>query len=132
MTRTTILTARRLHTVDPAVAGDAVAVSDGRIAAVGSVDDLRAAHPAAVVDDRYADAVILPGFVEAHAHSMAGGIWAFTYVGYFDNRDPRRTALDRLQITRGRSRPASGGRSGARGPCGAAPGMGARSDLLPG
>jgi cytosine/adenosine deaminase-related metal-dependent hydrolase len=40
----------------------AVAVEDGRIAAVGTADDLRPA------DERFDDAVILPGFVNAHSH----------------------------------------------------------------
>ena len=83
-----ILRSRSLHTLDPTTAGDAVVVDDGRIIDVGAFDELRADRPDAVVDDRYADAVLLPGFVEAHAHSMAGGIWQHLYVGYFDNRDP--------------------------------------------
>jgi cytosine/adenosine deaminase-related metal-dependent hydrolase len=40
----------------------AVAVEDGRIAAVGTVDELGPA------DDRFEDAVILPGLVNAHSH----------------------------------------------------------------
>ncbi|GJM39510.1 MAG: hypothetical protein DHS20C19_28770 [Acidimicrobiales bacterium] len=85
---TTILTAAALHTLDPAATGDAVAIADGRITAVGQLDDLRDAHPGAEVDDRYCEQVLLPGFVEAHSHSMAGGMWSNLYVGYFDNRDP--------------------------------------------
>ena len=85
---TVILPTRALHTIDPAHAGDAVALRGGRIAGVGTVDQLRAAHDGATVDDRYADAVLLPGFVEAHCHSMAGAFWIHTYVGYFDRRDP--------------------------------------------
>ena len=84
----TILRAGSLRTLDPATEGDAVVVDDGRITGVGEFDSLRSAHPDAGVDDRYADAVVLPGFVEAHAHSMAGGMWQHLYVGYFDNRDP--------------------------------------------
>ncbi len=45
----------------------AVAVGEGRIVAVGPADRLRAAHPAATVVD-HGDALILPGFVDAHAH----------------------------------------------------------------
>ncbi len=45
----------------------------------------------ATVDDRFADHVLLPGFVEAHSHSFGGGFWQFPYCGYFarwapDNR----------------------------------------------
>lgn len=85
---TTILRAGAVHTHDPATRGDAIAIADGRIAGVGSVETLQAEHGGATVDDRYADQVLLPGFVEAHAHSMAGGMWSNVYVGYFDNRDP--------------------------------------------
>jgi predicted amidohydrolase YtcJ len=84
----TILRTGALHTIDPAATGDAVHIADGRILGVGSFDELRASNPDAGVDDRFADAVVLPGFVEAHAHSMAGGMWQHLYVGYFDNRDP--------------------------------------------
>ncbi|TYB83103.1 guanine deaminase [Maritimibacter fusiformis] len=45
----------------------AVAIADGKIAAVGPADDIRAAHPGAEVTD-YGDALISPGFIDAHAH----------------------------------------------------------------
>lgn len=44
-----------------------VLMRDGRIAAVGSGAALRAAHPGAMVED-LGDALILPGFVDCHAH----------------------------------------------------------------
>ncbi|WP_375691837.1 guanine deaminase [Pseudooceanicola sp. LIPI14-2-Ac024] len=45
----------------------AVLVRDGLIAAVGSAAALRADHPGAVVEDM-GDALILPGFIDAHVH----------------------------------------------------------------
>jgi guanine deaminase len=45
----------------------AVLVDGGVIRAVGSADALRAAHPGAALTD-LGDALILPGFVDAHAH----------------------------------------------------------------
>ncbi|MCK8483161.1 guanine deaminase [Aliiroseovarius sp. S2029] len=45
----------------------AVAVENGRIADVGPADDLRNKHPQARVID-YGDALISPGFVDAHVH----------------------------------------------------------------
>jgi guanine deaminase len=45
----------------------AVLVADGRIAATGPADRLRAAHPQVPVTDHGA-ALILPGFVDAHVH----------------------------------------------------------------
>lgn len=44
-----------------------VLIEDGRIAAVGNGERLRADHPQAEVT-RYADALICPGFVDAHVH----------------------------------------------------------------
>ncbi|WP_138469696.1 guanine deaminase [Poseidonocella sp. HB161398] len=45
----------------------AVLVEDGRIAAVGPADALRAAHPQAQVTD-HGDGLILAGFVDSHVH----------------------------------------------------------------
>ena len=45
--------------------------------AVLQVTDLR-------LDARFADKVLMPGFVEAHAHLMAGALWRYAYCGYFD------------------------------------------------
>lgn len=38
------------------------------------------------LDTTFADKVIVPGFVEAHAHIMAGGMMLLPYVGYFDRK----------------------------------------------
>ncbi|MCB1343103.1 MAG: guanine deaminase [Pseudooceanicola sp.] len=46
---------------------EAVAISDGKIATVGGLAALKAAHPGAKVGN-HAGKVILPGFVDAHAH----------------------------------------------------------------
>ena len=45
----------------------AVLVENGRVAATGPADALRAAHPRASLHD-YGDRLILPGFVDAHVH----------------------------------------------------------------
>ena len=52
-----------------------VLVTDGRIAAVGAADDLRARHPGIPATD-HGDGLILPGFVDAHAHYPQTGIIA--------------------------------------------------------
>jgi len=82
----TLFTARKVLTLDPALPeATAIAVREGRILGVGSQESLAAWGPA-TRDDRFADCVLLPGFVEAHSHVLAGGVWAFEYVGYFDRR----------------------------------------------
>ena len=84
----TLFRARRVLTLDPAYpTAEAVAVRGGRILGVGTAESLAAWGPAAV-DDRFADDVLLPGFVEAHSHVLAGGVWAYEYVGFFDRRGP--------------------------------------------
>ena len=67
--------------------GAAVAVRDGRVLGVGSVDEL-AQWGEHTLDDRFQDKVLMPGFIEAHSHSGAGGLWEYTYVGFFDRRAP--------------------------------------------
>lgn len=85
---TTLFRARRVVTLDPAFpVAEAVLVRGGRILGVGSVQSLAVWGPAER-DDRFADDVLLPGFVEAHSHVLAGGVWAYEYVGYFDRRGP--------------------------------------------
>jgi guanine deaminase len=73
---TTIIRARVAHTPrDPFAHEDAleafedggVAFADGRILATGPYADVRAAHPAAQVQDAR-DAILLPGLVDAHVH----------------------------------------------------------------
>jgi guanine deaminase len=45
----------------------AVAIAQGKIHAIGPADEIRAAHPEAAVTD-YGDALISPGFIDAHVH----------------------------------------------------------------
>ena len=52
-----------------------VLVEAGRIAAVGEAAELRAAHPRARVTD-HGQGLILPGFIDAHAHYPQTGIIA--------------------------------------------------------
>jgi predicted amidohydrolase YtcJ len=84
--------ARLVRTLDPArPTAQAVAVRGDRIRAVGTLDELASYGPARV-DDRYADRVLLPGFVEAHSHASGGGLWRFPYLGYLDRVDPDGTS----------------------------------------
>ena len=85
---TTIFSARKIITMNPSKPlATHVAVRDGRILGAGSLDELRGWGPH-VLDARFADKVLMPGFVEAHAHLMAGALWRYAYCGYFDVNDP--------------------------------------------
>lgn len=85
---TVIYPAQVVRTMDPArPTAEAVAIRDGRIRGVGSLEELRA-YADTTVDDRYADSVLFPGFVEAHSHIMGGSLWKHTYVGYYERVAP--------------------------------------------
>ena len=88
MEPTIVYPASIVRTLDPArPTATAVAVRGPRIRAVGSVAELMA-YPGAVLDERYAGAVLVPGFIEAHSHAGSGNVWANTYVGLVDRIAP--------------------------------------------
>ncbi len=64
-----------------------VAVRDGRILGVGELDEL-AGWGDYRLDERFADQVLLPGFVEGHSHLMEGSMWRYPYVGYYKRTGP--------------------------------------------
>ncbi|MCW1959321.1 MAG: amidohydrolase [Mycobacterium sp.] len=79
----TIFTARKVITMNPANPEvQAVAVRDGRIICAGTLEECHS-WGEAVVDDRFADHVLIPGFVEAHGHTMDSASELAPYVGYF-------------------------------------------------
>ena len=64
-----------------------VAVRNGEILAVG---DATCADQWGAVqhDDSLSHSVLMPGFIEGHAHMMAGSMWRYAYAGYHDREDP--------------------------------------------
>ena len=69
-----ILKAGTVITMDPdRPRADAVAVSNGRISAVGSLDECRKALPGAELVDTGA-ATLLPGLIEPHSHPLMSGV----------------------------------------------------------
>lgn len=85
---TTIFSAKRIITMNAAKPyASHVAVRDGRILAVGSLDDVRTWGDAEI-DDRFADLILMPGLVEGHSHLIEGALWEQTYVGYYDRTGP--------------------------------------------
>ncbi|MDA7429377.1 amidohydrolase [Primorskyibacter aestuariivivens] len=88
MSEITVFEARKIVTMDPnRPEATHVAVRDGRILAVGDADC--ANQWGTVRHDRsLAGHILMPGFVEGHAHMMAGAIWQYAYAGYHDRVDP--------------------------------------------
>jgi predicted amidohydrolase YtcJ len=88
MSKTTVYRARRIVTLNPMQPfATHVAVRDGRILAVGDLERV-GAWGAFDLDERFADAVLLPGLVEGHCHLKEGGMWELPYLGWFDRDDP--------------------------------------------
>ncbi|PPQ43244.1 amidohydrolase [Rhodopseudomonas palustris] len=84
---TVVYSARKIITMNPSrPSATHVAVRDGRIVATGSADELMVTG--ARLDPRFADKVLMPGFVEGHSHIMEGLMWKQPYVGAFDRRSP--------------------------------------------
>jgi predicted amidohydrolase YtcJ len=72
----TVFVAKKIVTMDPGwPAGTAVAVKDGRVLSVGTLDDLKPWLDKSpyTIDRTFADKILLPGFVEAHGHPIIGG-----------------------------------------------------------
>lgn len=88
MSEITIYRARKVITLYHSMpVASHIAVRDGRVLAVGG-ESLTGEFTAPRIDDRFADNVIMPGFVEGHGHATEGLYWRFTYLGFYDRRDP--------------------------------------------
>lgn len=85
----TVFAAKKIITLDTnRPQATHVAVRDGRILAVGAAD-CADAWGLVTQDNSLADHVLMPGFVEGHAHMMAGKMWDFSYAGFHDRIDPQ-------------------------------------------
>ncbi|MEN8738553.1 MAG: amidohydrolase [Phaeobacter gallaeciensis] len=88
MSKITVFKAKKIITQDlnnPVATH--VAVQDGKILAVGDADCAQQ-WGSVERDDSLSGAVLMPGFVEGHAHMMAGAMWNYAYAGYHDRIDP--------------------------------------------
>ena len=84
----TIYPARKILTMNPnRPVVSHVAVLNGRIVGAGALDEL-SGWGDHVIDDRFADFVLMPGLVEGHSHTMEGTFWRYVYCGNFDRTDP--------------------------------------------
>ena len=88
----TVYTARKIHTMNSSLpAATAVAVRDGMIVEVGDLDTLAPWFEAGdhVLDERFADKVIMPGFIDPHLHpSMAAVILPMHFITAMEWRLP--------------------------------------------
>lgn len=88
MAEITIFQAKKIVTMNPSNPdGTHVAVREGRILGVGTLDEV-AGWGDYELDDTFKDKVLVPGFVEAHSHPLEGLMALFPYVGYFDRPLP--------------------------------------------
>jgi predicted amidohydrolase YtcJ len=80
--QTTVFVAKEIVTMDPTrPTATAVAVRDGRILGVGSVDDLEPWLKSGphVIDERFKDKVLMPGLIDPHMHPMLGALQFGTF-----------------------------------------------------
>ena len=108
---------------------EAVAVRDGKVLAAGSLDECASWGPH-TVDDRFADHVLTPGMIEAHAHTFEGAFGLLPYAGWFPRHRPDgstapgvKTYDDLLDLLRRLDQETQGSSGTHRG-------LGFRSDLL--
>lgn len=67
--------------------GTHVAVRDGRVLGVGTLEEV-AAWGKYDLDDTFRDHVLVPGMIEVHAHSFEGITGTIPYQGWFDRTAP--------------------------------------------
>lgn len=85
---TIVYVAKRILTMNPSQPeATHIAVRDGRVLAVGPQEAMQGLGDVAL-DERFANQVILPGFVEGHSHALEGAMWDYVYLGYFSRRAP--------------------------------------------
>jgi predicted amidohydrolase YtcJ len=93
----TIFSAKQIITMNPFnPAGTHVAVRDGKVLGVGSLEDV-AGWGAYEVDETFRDKVLTPGMIEVHAHAMEGLTGIYPYQGFFDRAAPDGRILHGLQ-----------------------------------
>lgn len=83
-----IFSARKIITMNAAnPVATHVAVRDGRILGAGTLAELEG-WGEYQLDTRFADKVLMPGFVEGHSHLIEGVLWRFVYCGFHDRMAP--------------------------------------------
>lgn len=86
----TVYAAKRILTMNPSQPeATHIAVRDGRVLSVGPLEIMDELGEY-TLDQRFAQNIIMPGFVEGHSHALEGAMWNYLYLGYFDRIDPER------------------------------------------
>ncbi|HKF30694.1 MAG TPA: amidohydrolase [Candidatus Binataceae bacterium] len=120
MSDITVFVARRILTMDPGrPTASAIAVRDGRILSVGTIESMqpwlrRYSH---TIDETFANLVLLPGFIDPHTHLSQSGAYMFlNYIGPIPSPGPdrinpalptREAVMARLHELHAEIRPAS-------------------------
>lgn len=93
MQRLKVFTAAQIRTMDPGrPQASAVAVSEGKIVSVGTLESMqpwlhRVPHD---IDDSFSDRVLMPGFIDPHTHlRLSGTYMGLNYVGPITSTDPQ-------------------------------------------
>lgn len=89
----TLFVAKKIITMDASHPfATHIAVEDGKIVGLGDTE-LLDLFKDFQVDDQFKEKIILPGFIEAHSHALAGQDGLIAYAGYFDRPSVDGTTL---------------------------------------
>ncbi|GAA6198481.1 amidohydrolase [Pseudophaeobacter arcticus] len=92
MSKLKVFTAKRIRTMDAGrPLANAVAVKDGRIVSVGTLETMKRwlEREEREIDTSFQDKVIFPGFIDPHTHLQASGVlMGMTYIGPLDQNGP--------------------------------------------
>ena len=88
LSKITIFPARKIITMNSyQPSATHVAVREGRILGVGSLDDVTGWGDY-TINEKLVDKILMPGFVEGHCHLWQGSIWRYHYLGYHPRVGP--------------------------------------------
>jgi predicted amidohydrolase YtcJ len=94
MSDITVFVARRILTMDPGrPTASAIAVRDGRILSVGTIESMQPwlRRYSYTIDETFANLVLLPGFIDPHTHLSQSGAYMFlNYIGPIPSPGPDR------------------------------------------
>ena len=86
--KTTLFPAKKIITMNQTrPEGAAVAVRDGMILGVGTLEEMKHYEPCEI-DYTFKNMILIPGLIEAHSHIHEGTSWGFPYIGYYDRMGP--------------------------------------------